>query len=469
MSNIALNIAATGVQADQTAMDTIAQNLSNTNTPGYVAETANLATNPAGDRSGVGGGVRVASVSQVSDSLLVTNAQQTSGALAQGSALQQVLQQAQLAFQEPSSNGMSNDLANFWQSWDAIASNPSDPAARIQTIDQAQTVATDLQQANTQLTTVANNATSQLGSIATEANSLLNQVATLNTQIASSNFTGTSPNALIDQRNQAMNQLAKDIGAVGSTTPAGSYQVKVGNVVLVNGGWSDSVSVPSPTGSGTGIQPISLKANESGATVSVSAGAAAGLIAGVNNLISYQSNLNLVAANLAKTVNGQLEQGYTNPVSATPTASSKDLFVANDGSNPPVFTAANISVNPTMAGTGGAPGNPLLLAAAGSSTYTANDGSNAQKLAGLWNSSGGPDLAYRSLVQQVGQDVSSVNNQVQSQTAVANAAQQNLQAVTGVDPNTQLVSLMSFQQAYQAAAKVISTVDTAMQSLIAAV
>ena len=54
MSNIALNIAATGVQADQTAMDTIAQNLSNTNTPGYVAETANLVANPGGDKYGVG-------------------------------------------------------------------------------------------------------------------------------------------------------------------------------------------------------------------------------------------------------------------------------------------------------------------------------------------------------------------------------------------------------------------------------
>ena len=467
MSNIALNIAASGVQADQTAMDTIAQNLSNTNTPGYVSETANLATNPGGKPVGVGSGVRVSSVTQVSDSLLVTNAQQTSGALAQGSALQQVLQQAQLAFQEPTSNGMSNDLANFWQSWDAIASNPSDPAARIQTIDQAQTVATDLQQANTQLTTVAANATSELGSVATEANGLLSQVATLNTQIASSQFTGTSPNALIDQRNQAMNQLAKDIGAVGSTTPAGSYQVKVGNVVLVNGGWSDTLSVPAPTGTGTGIQPIGLQAKESGATVSVSAGTAAGLIAGVNNLSGFQTQLNGVASKLYNDVNTALGNGYTYQAGVTPQVHGGPLFVTSDGST--TVTAANISVSPAMVGTPSTPGDPSMLAAATDPSNAANDGSNAQAIASMWNSAGGSDSLYRSLVQQVGQQVSSTNNQVQSQTAVANAAQQNLQAVTGVDPNTQLVSLMNFQQAYQAAAKVISTVDTAMQSLIAAV
>ena len=470
MSNIALNIAVTGVQADQTAMDTISQNLSNANTPGYVAETANLMANPGGDPLGVGDGVRVTSVSQASDTLLVTSAQQATGALAQGTALQQVLQQAQLAFQEPSSNGLSSDLSSFWQSWDQVASNPSDPAARIQTINMAQTVVSDLHQANQQLTTVSNNAISQLSDVVSETNTLLGQVANLNGQISASQSSGLSPNALIDQRNQLMNQLSKDIGAVGSVQPDGSFQVRAGNVTLVNGNWADSLTMaPAPsTTTGTPTPPISLVAKQSGGTVSTSSGTAAGLLAGVNSHIpGYQGQLNTVAQQLASSVNTLLEKGYTYDPSSGAVASGTDLFQTSDGST--TYTAANITVNPTMAGTGSTPGNPLLLAAATDPANAANDGSNAQKIADQWNVPGGPDAQYRQLVQTVGQEVSAVNNQVQSQTSVSNAAQQNLQAVTGVDPNTQLVSLMNFQQSYQAAAKVISTVDTAMQALMAAV
>jgi len=57
---------------------------------------------------------------------------------------------------------------------------------------------------------------------------------------------------------------------------------------------------------------------------------------------------------------------------------------------------------------------------------------------------------------------------VQAQTSVANAAQQNLQAIQGVNTNDQMVQMLTYQQAYQASAKLISTVDTMMQALIQA-
>ena len=65
--------------------------------------------------------------------------------------------------------------------------------------------------------------------------------------------------------------------------------------------------------------------------------------------------------------------------------------------------------------------------------------------------------------------VAAVNDSVSSNTSLANTAKQNLQAAVGVNQNNELVSLMNFQQTYQAAAKVISTVDSAVQSLLNAV
>jgi flagellar hook-associated protein 1 FlgK len=358
-----------------------------------------------------------------------------------------VLSQAQLAFQEPSSSGLSASLASFWQSWDQVASNPTSSAARQGVVDQAQTVVADLQQASQQLQTTVGNTQNQLASTVGQANTLLGEMADLNEQITTAKASGGSANSLIDQRNNVMNQLAADIGATGTAQPDGSLRVSVGGISLVQGSWNDTLSLES---SGTSTQ---LVAQTTHLTLSASSGTTAGLLAAVNQYLpGYQSQLDTVANSLASLVNGQLAAGYT----------------ATGAPGQPLFTgsgAAGIGVSSAIAA------DPTLIAAASTSTLpdASNDGSNAQTIANLFDAPNGPDSAYRGLVQTVGDQVSSVNNQVQAQTSVANAAQQNLQAVTGVNQNSELVNLMNFQQAYQASAKVITTVDTAVQTLLAAI
>lgn len=447
MSNVSLGIAAAGLDAAQTAMDVVAQNLTNSNTPGYRSQTPDLVAVPGGDLLGTGYGSKVATITQAGDQLLTNSSLQASASLAQSTALQQVLSQAQLAFQDATTGGLTTDLSSFWQSWDAVASNPTDAAARQQVIDGAQNLVSDLQQAQSQVATTATNAGLQLSSTVSQANSLLANVAGLNSQIQAATAAGGSPNALIDQRNAEMQQLASAIGAVGTDRPDGTLQVTAAGVTLVQGNWYDQLSVQNASGT------TSLVANTTKVAVSTTAGTTAGLMAALNSYLpSYQSQLDNVANSLANVVNGQLANGYT----AAGTA-GQPLFSGTG--------AAGISVNPAVLA------NPMTLAASSTSTLPAasNDGSNAQALANLYNMPNGPDVAYRTLVLNIGNQVSSVQNQVQAQTSVANAAQQNLQSVAGVNQNDQLTALINYQQAYQAAAKVITTVDQAVQSLIAAV
>ena len=448
MGNLGLAIAASGIDAAQTAMDTIAQNLSNTNTPGYIAETANISALASGDPLGIGGGAAVGTVTQNSDGLLAANAAQTSANAAQSTALQQVLQQAQLAFGNPSSTtGVGPDLSTFWQSWDQLAANPSSSAGRQGVVDSAQVVVSDLQQASSQISTVSANAASQLAGTIAQANSLLGQVAALNSQITAQGATGSSVNALVDQRNQLLTQLSSQIGATSSAGTSGGVDVNVGGITLVQGNWSDALALQ---GAGGSTQVVAQSTNSA---LNAASGSAAGLLAAINfYLPSYKSQVDAVANNLASVVNTQLAAGFT----------------SSGAPGSPLFTgsgAAGLAVNPAVAA------NPALIATAGSASLpaAANDGSNAQALASLYNSPNGPDAAWQAAVVNVGSQVSEINSQVQSQAATANTAQQNLQAVTGVNQNAALVDLMNFQSTYQAAAKVVTTVDTALQSLLAAV
>ncbi|HVC71224.1 MAG TPA: flagellar hook-associated protein FlgK [Acidimicrobiales bacterium] len=448
MGDLALNIAASGLNAQQTAMDTISENLTNANTPGYISEAAQLTANPGGDLLGVGDGVRVVGVTQNTDGLLITNAQQSRAVLSQSTSLQQVLQGAESVFPEPGSSGISADLASFWQAWDGISQDPSNPAPRTQVVDLAQNLASDFQQAAEQLGNLQSNAQAQVSSQVAQANTMLRQVASLNTQIAAVNGSGSPANALIDQRNQLMNQLASSIGAVGIPEPDGTINVGVNGVTLVQGSWSDTIKA---TG---GVGSMSLVAQASGVTIASTGGEVAGQLAAINQYLpAYQAQLDATANNLSSTVNGQLAAGFT--------------ATGASGSGYPLFQgsgAAGLTVNAAVVS------NTQLIAASSTATLpdATNNGGNAQAMAELFNAPTGPDLQYQSLIQGLGSQVQAVNNQVQAQTSVANAAQQNLQAIIGVNTNDQMVQMLTFQQAFQASAKLISTVDTMMQALIQA-
>jgi len=449
VGDLGLSIAASGLDAQQAVMNTISQNLANASTTGYVSENANLTTLPGGDALGIGGGARVDSVTQANDGLLQANAAQTTGALAQATALQQVLSSAQGIFPEPGSNGISAQLSSFWQAWDTLAQDPSNPAGSTQVVNLAHNLTTALSQASGQLTQLQTSAQSQLGSVVGQTNNVLAQVAQLNTQIVASKGAGANPNALIDQQNQLLGTLATTIGAVSTTADNGSVTVRVGGITLVQGSFADTLEVSGAPGS------VAITSASSGATIPATGGNASGLLAAINQYLpSYQSQLDAVANSLASTVNTQLAAGYT--------------ATGVSGATNPLFTgsgAAGLTVNAAVAA------NPQLIAASGTSALpdATNDGSNAQAMADLYNTPGGPDQTYQSFIQTIGTQVQTTNNQVQAQTSVANAAQANLQAVVGVDPNQQMVQMLATQQAFQASAQLISTVSTMMQSLLTAV
>ena len=142
-------------------------------------------------------------------------------------------------------------------------------------------------------------------------------------------------------------------------------------------------------------------------------------------------------------------------------------LVATKRTSAPLFVgsgAQNIALNAAVVA------DPTLIAAASSSgAAAANDGSNAQTMAELGIVPTGPDVAYQNLIQSVGSATQALNAQVGAQTSVANQAQAALSSATGVNLDTELTNLMSFQQNYEASAKLLSTISQTMQSLISAV
>ncbi len=485
MSDMGLSIAASGIAADTALIDTASNNLSNISTPGYAAESVNLAPEAAFGPLGVGQGVVVSSVGQLSD--MIYAAANVAAQGVQGAATQtnQVMGSIESIFPEPSSTGLAAQLSTLWSDLTALSSTPDQVGSQQAVVGAAQSVAQTINSSFAQLSQLSTSLQQQVGTgsgdggTLAQVNSLLAQVAQLNVGVVAGMAGGQDVNALIDTRTAAVNQLATDIGV--NTTPGahGSVTVMLHGVELVAG---DVAQTLSSTGSAaTGNFSIAT-----GHGVNVNPGGQIGAsVAAVNSTIpTYEAQLNSIADSLATKLNGLQATGMAangDPGSAIAGGWSgtvlPSLFV--DGGSSGTYTssspgydpAATIAVSPVLTST------PSLLATAsapgpnnsnviGQATL---DGSNAQAMAALATVSGGPDQLYQTFIGTLGTQAANASSAASVASNLATTAKNTLSSITGVDQNAQEIDVMNAQNAFQASSKVISAITMTFQSLLAAV
>ena len=110
-----LQTALSGLIAEQTALDITGNNIANANTEGYSRETALLEPNPpltipaissqTGEGAQLGTGVTVATITRIRNTYLDAQYRTQNSALSAATTQAEVLEQAQSAFNEPSSAG----------------------------------------------------------------------------------------------------------------------------------------------------------------------------------------------------------------------------------------------------------------------------------------------------------------------------------------------------------------------------
>lgn len=439
MPDVGLYTALAGLNAQTVGLDTASADVSNVNTPGYVRQRVELSPSSTG-------GVVVSGISQVVDHLRASNAMSADSSAAGAVSYQGLMSGLESIFPEPGSNGLQAQLSSFWSAWDDVANDPTQLANRTQVVNYAGNLVMSLNQASNQLTALSQSAASDGSSLTGEVNSLLSQIASLNGAVVAAGVAGAG-NALVDQRNQLISQLSQDVGVTVRTEDNGSADVLLGGLTLVQGKVADTLSFDT---SGPTAQLISA---HTGTSVPVVGGKIGGVLQGLNGAIpTYRARLDSVAATLASTVNGQQATGQT--ASGAP---GSPLFVASTGS---AVTAADITVNPAVQA------DPTLLAAAVAGGG-ALDGTNAQAMAELATSPSGPDQLYQVLIGNLGSDVSAANSVAQTQTQFSQQADAANQAVSGVNTDEEMVQILAYQHAYQASAKVLNTIDSALQSLLA--
>lgn len=446
-----LGVGATALQAAQRGLDLAGQNIANVNTPGYsrqrleqVAQATTAGPSMSGNSISTGDGVLVTGTTRIQDALLEARAQAARGASGSADAIARSYAGIESAFGEPGDNGIQAGLATFWNSWAELANDPKGGSARTQVLEQGTQLAATFSDVSGRLTALWGSTREALATDVAAVNGLAANVADLNDSIRAAKVQGMSTSELEDQRDRLVAQLGTSVGAVSRPMEDGTVTLTVGGSVLVSGARASALAVTGPV-VGPGHGPVQVVWADRGAPVGFSdGGSLAGTVTALEVTIPTAAmKLDAVAAALAGTVNAQQAAGY-------------------DGSGAPggAFFTGTTAGSLRIALT-----SPDRVAAS-SAPPPAADGDNADAMAAFLEAPGGVDAQYRDLVVSTGVQAQGATRRSEVQQALLTQADSARLGVSSVSLDEEMVSLMSYQHAYEAAARYISVVDSTLEALI---
>ena len=447
-----------GLLSQQFALNVTSHNISNVNTPGFSRQRAVLrTTTPYNTIQGsLGTGVDVVGVQRYRDIFFDTQYRQESQNLGQWSSLYQGLQSLEdTAFAgEPSDNGMSTLMNNFWNSWQDLTTDPENQTYRSNLKEQSTVLVDAFHQKYKFLKDLEQSTNDNITQKVVEVNSLANQIASLNQQISYAELSGGKANDLRDSRDLLIDELSKivDVNVVEQTT--GSVTVYVGAMTLVEKNTVNYLDTEKEYEEGVMKSTVVWKGTSS--AVRFSNGELSGLYKVRDEVIpEYTDALNQMAETLVTQVNAVHKQGYALDGVTT----GIDFFDPNG------VTAQNIALSSDVE-------NDVNNIAAASNSNASGDSSNALAIAQLRNSllmnDGSATIGdfYSSLIGVLGSRAKETEDIKDSQELLLTQIENNRQAVEGVSLDEEMANMIQFQHAYEAAAKVISTMDEVMTTLI---
>jgi flagellar hook-associated protein 1 FlgK len=426
-----------GLIAQQMALNTTGHNIANASTDGYSRQRVNLAASPAlqvstsgsvNPTGHLGSGVDVTRYTRVRDQFLDTQYRAQNTGLQQQKAKADGLNAAELSLAEPGDNGINKALGDFWKSWSDLEKSPDVDAAKQAVVSAGQKLTDAIQSVRSQMVAAQTDAQAQYDSI-TGAGGDISQAASelagLNKSIASYLVNGDSPNDLMDRRDQLLDKLSGYGQISVQTLPSGSTNVSfvdssTGTTYPIVSDQTASWSGPPGGGWSPGGQLGGLLG-----IAQVPGGAVDGYLNTIDNF----------SAALAGTVNSAYQGSFF--TTGTPAGSTIQV-------NPALVA----SPSGIVSGSGSAGSNDIALAVA--------------KL----NGSPSVDGVYRTFVTKVGSDVAEAQRLQANAQVLTDSAQDRRESVSGVSMDEEMSNLVTFQRAYQASSRAMSTMDEMLDVLI---
>jgi flagellar hook-associated protein 1 FlgK len=313
MSDI-LATSVSGLLAFQRALDVTSNNISNVATPGYSVENVQFTPQP-GQATSIGyfgSGVSVDKVTRSYDELLAGQVRSSQSSYSNFNTYATQAAQIDNMLSDPTT-GLTAGLQSFVNAVQTMANSPASTAQRQVLLSQAQSLTQQIQNYGSQLATYSSGVESQISAAVTQINTLSSGIATLNGQISAGlASTGQTPNTLMDQRDQMIDQLSQYVGVNTATQTDGSMNVYIGSgQPLVVGSSATALSaIRNPYNASQNNIGIVTGASTTDVTSNITGGSLGGLLAVRSQVLQpVQNTIGQFSVGLASVVNQAQQAG----------------------------------------------------------------------------------------------------------------------------------------------------------------
>jgi len=448
-----LEIGKRGMFANQKSLEVVGQNVANANTPGYSRQRVELeAIEFRKGGLSVGLGVNVATVKQLRDTLVETQIQSKEGDLGGFNEQIKLYEQLEVLFATGSDNDLDKLMTKFFNSFSELSNNPESLALRESVVFSAQNMTSRFNEISANLDAIKDSLTKESTTLVGEVNRLTSDIAKLNVQIANVSGTGQANNKALDLRAIRLNELSKlvDINTIYSNN--GSVEVRVGNLVVVQ---HDRVFNVEPEIDSTN-NALRLRLNN-GRTLKNVGGKLGAMIDSFETVLpDFKTKVDTLASNLVSKVN----QIHVNGFNLNDTTGIE--FFKPGGT-----TASTIALNSQIVD------NVSLIAASDTSGAPGNNTAARQIFTLLDSSSAVGDKSFieysLSIAAETGFTISSLRTQVESVSSSKLMLENQKLDASGVNMDEELANMIKFQNAYQASARVIASVQVMYDTVLSLV
>lgn len=453
-----IDIARRALQTQQRALDVLGHNIANANTPGYSRQVAVQATTqpytypsrhmPTGAGQ-VGTGVQITAIKRVRDEFIDMQMRNETESAGRWQARRDALHQVELIFLEPSDLSLRSAMDQFWQSLQDLHLQPESDAARAVVRERALSLTSTFQHVHKQLTDLQWDL-DRLARLEVERiNSLSERLADVNSQIFRVVNSGQEPNDLLDRRDELLLELSELVDITVVITDSKMANVSIGGLSIVSGPQATMLRAePDPANQ----DMVTVRWGNTNRAVLPQNGRLAGVLEARDELVAdYLNSLNELAATLVNEFNAVHSAGY-----ALDGSTGVNFFVGNSADTIDLAQDIYDSLSKIAAAATDAPG----------------DGTNALRLAEVYTEPKAAlsDVSMRdfftSLISGIGVASQKAANMVDSQAVLVEHLHNRREAISGVSLDEEMVDMIRFQQAYAAAARVVTAMDEALETII---
>ncbi len=451
-----IEIGKSALLSSQLNLQTIGHNIANVNTPGYSRQrvTVTSAYPEISIVGNVGQGVRSEDIRHIRDLFLGNQIRQEQKALGQWKYKEKILTRIESLFNEPNDNTISDRLNEFWNAWsDLNNAGGESVTARDGVIEMSVLLTEAIHELHGQLVSLQDSIDLDMVNLTNEVNRLTQQVASLNDQIKRQELGSVKANDLRDQRDRLIDELSNIIDVNTREKPNGEAIVYIGAMTVVDG--ADFLTVDAEEFNDRGSIRHRLVWSGTDIELVNRDGELAGLTQARDEIVGqYIAELDELAATLVREVNAVHMAGY-------------DL---NNNTNVQFFDARF-----TDAGTIRVRADVVRDAtriAAAAVPDAVGDTANALS---IWQvksqrvadgNTATINEFYDRIAGSLGVETKEAITFLENYELLVHQLDVQKQSVQGVSLDEEMANMVKFQHAYDAAARIITTMDQALNTVI---